>query len=78
MRRKHGGIDYGKPGERPEYVEGYYAAFVLDPLGNNVVAFHFSPVWMLAKMAAKKYGVYFGAVAVGLAGLAVYRFSGWF
>ena len=26
----------GAPGERPQYHEGYYAAFVLDPDGNNV------------------------------------------
>jgi catechol 2,3-dioxygenase-like lactoylglutathione lyase family enzyme len=35
-----GGKDNGKPGERP-YHPGYYAAFVLDPDGNNVEAvFH--------------------------------------
>jgi catechol 2,3-dioxygenase-like lactoylglutathione lyase family enzyme len=28
--------DYGPPGERPEYHDGYYGAFVLDPDGNNV------------------------------------------
>ena len=28
--------DNGGPGERPEYHPGYYAAFVLDPDGNNV------------------------------------------
>jgi catechol 2,3-dioxygenase-like lactoylglutathione lyase family enzyme len=28
--------DEGAPGERPEYHPGYYAAFVLDPDGNNV------------------------------------------
>lgn len=28
--------DNGTPGERPEYHEGYYGAFVLDPDGNNV------------------------------------------
>jgi catechol 2,3-dioxygenase-like lactoylglutathione lyase family enzyme len=33
--------DNGAPGERPEYHEGYYGAFVLDPDGNNVEAvFH--------------------------------------
>jgi catechol 2,3-dioxygenase-like lactoylglutathione lyase family enzyme len=36
----HGGQDNGAPGERP-YHPGYYAAFVLDPDGNNVEAvFH--------------------------------------
>ena len=28
--------DNGPPGERPVYHDGYYAAFVLDPDGNNV------------------------------------------
>jgi catechol 2,3-dioxygenase-like lactoylglutathione lyase family enzyme len=28
--------DNGAPGERPEYHEGYYGAFVLDPDGHNV------------------------------------------
>lgn len=35
-----GGKDNGPPGERP-YHPGYYAAFVLDPEGNNIEAvFH--------------------------------------
>ena len=35
-----GGIDNGGPGERP-YHPGYYAAFLLDPDGNNIEAvFH--------------------------------------
>ena len=34
---KHGGKDNGAPGER-SYHPGYYAAFVLDPDGNNVEA----------------------------------------
>lgn len=33
-----GGVDNGGPGSRPQYGEGYYAAFVLDPDGNNVEA----------------------------------------
>ncbi len=32
-----GGKDNGKPGERP-YHPGYYAAFVMDPDGNNIEA----------------------------------------
>ena len=36
----HGGRDNGGPGERP-YHPGYYAAFLLDPDGNNIEAvFH--------------------------------------
>jgi catechol 2,3-dioxygenase-like lactoylglutathione lyase family enzyme len=33
-----GGTDNGAPGLRPRYHAGYYAAFVLDPDGNNVEA----------------------------------------
>ena len=36
-----GGHDNGAPGLRPRYHAGYYAAYVLDPDGNNVEAvFH--------------------------------------
>ncbi len=37
-----GGRDNGAPGERP-YHPGYYAAFVLDPDGNNVEAVFHGP-----------------------------------
>ena len=37
-----GGRDNGGPGERP-YHPGYYAAFVLDPDGNNVEAVFHGP-----------------------------------
>ena len=33
-----GGRDNGEPGRRPHYHERYYAAYVLDPDGNNVEA----------------------------------------
>ena len=33
-----GGVDNGKPGMRENYSPTYYAAFVLDPDGNNVEA----------------------------------------
>lgn len=33
----NGGSDNGKPGQRP-YHPGYYAAFVIDPDGNNIEA----------------------------------------
>lgn len=36
-----GGKDNGAPGYRAEYHPGYYAAFILDPDGNNIeVVFH--------------------------------------
>lgn len=38
----HGGRDHGAPGERP-YHPGYYAAFVLDPDGNNIEAVFHGP-----------------------------------
>lgn len=37
-----GGTDHGAPGERP-YHPGYYAAFLLDPDGNNVEAVYHGP-----------------------------------
>jgi catechol 2,3-dioxygenase-like lactoylglutathione lyase family enzyme len=33
-----GGRDNGEPGRRPNYHDRYYAAYVLDPDGNNVEA----------------------------------------
>ena len=33
-----GGLDDGRPGPRPEYAPGYYAAFLRDPDGNKVEA----------------------------------------
>ncbi|HET9447778.1 MAG TPA: VOC family protein [Steroidobacteraceae bacterium] len=38
---KAGGRDNGRPGLRTQYSANYYAAFLLDPDGNNVEA-----VWM--------------------------------
>ena len=35
---KAGGRDHGKPGLRTDYSPTYYAAFLLDPDGNNVEA----------------------------------------
>jgi catechol 2,3-dioxygenase-like lactoylglutathione lyase family enzyme len=35
-----GGKDNGAPGPRPDYEPGYYAAFVIDPDGNNLEAVH--------------------------------------
>jgi catechol 2,3-dioxygenase-like lactoylglutathione lyase family enzyme len=37
-----GGKDNGPPGVRKDYAENYYAAFVLDPDGNNVEAVCYS------------------------------------
>jgi catechol 2,3-dioxygenase-like lactoylglutathione lyase family enzyme len=39
---KAGGQDNGAPGERP-YHPGYYAAFLLDPDGNNIEAVYHGP-----------------------------------
>jgi catechol 2,3-dioxygenase-like lactoylglutathione lyase family enzyme len=40
---RNGGTDIGPPGVRPEYSGNYYAAFVLDPDGNNVEAVFHTP-----------------------------------
>jgi len=37
----NGAADDGAPGRRPEYSEGYYAAFVRDPDGNRIEAVTF-------------------------------------
>ncbi|WP_424811293.1 VOC family protein [Roseococcus sp. YIM B11640] len=39
---ENGGTDNGAPGERP-YHPGYFAAFVLDPQGNNIEAVFHGP-----------------------------------
>jgi catechol 2,3-dioxygenase-like lactoylglutathione lyase family enzyme len=39
-----GGTDNGAPGPRPIYHSSYYAAFVLDPDGNNIEAVCHTPV----------------------------------
>jgi catechol 2,3-dioxygenase-like lactoylglutathione lyase family enzyme len=38
-----GGKDHGKPGIREEYHADYYAAFVIDPDGNNIEAVYHGP-----------------------------------
>jgi catechol 2,3-dioxygenase-like lactoylglutathione lyase family enzyme len=38
-----GGADNGAPGERQHYHPGYYAAFLLDPDGNNIEAVFHGP-----------------------------------
>jgi len=40
----HGGTDNGQPGLRPEYSGHYFAAFVIDPDGNNVEAVFHKPL----------------------------------
>lgn len=39
---KAGATDNGRPGERP-YHPGYYAAFLIDPDGNNIEAVYHGP-----------------------------------
>jgi catechol 2,3-dioxygenase-like lactoylglutathione lyase family enzyme len=38
-----GGADNGAPGLRPEYGSGYYAAFIVDPDGYRLEAYHGAP-----------------------------------
>jgi hypothetical protein len=40
-----GGTCNGRAGYRPEYFKYYYAAFVIDPLGNNVEVMCMYPRW---------------------------------
>jgi catechol 2,3-dioxygenase-like lactoylglutathione lyase family enzyme len=48
-----GGRENGAPGERP-YHPGYYAAFVLDPDGNNIEAVFHGPAERSAKSVVLK------------------------
>jgi catechol 2,3-dioxygenase-like lactoylglutathione lyase family enzyme len=41
---RHGATDNGAPGLRPEYSGRYFAAFVLDPDGNNIEAVFHEPI----------------------------------
>ena len=43
MGREAGGKDNGKPGVRADYSPSYYAAFLVDPDGNNVEAVCLKP-----------------------------------
>lgn len=49
-----GGLDNGPPGVREHYHPSYYAAFVLDPDGNNIEAVCHAPEGRPAKKAPKK------------------------
>ncbi|QQG28551.1 VOC family protein [Pectobacterium carotovorum] len=40
-----GGSDNGKPGYRPEYYAGYFAAFVTDTDGHNIEAVFHAPLF---------------------------------
>ncbi|KAL1955015.1 hypothetical protein VTO42DRAFT_368 [Malbranchea cinnamomea] len=42
---KAGGKCNGPPGPRPQYTRTYYAAFVIDPAGNNIETVCIWPAW---------------------------------
>ena len=50
----HGGQDNGAPGPRP-YHPGYYAAFALDPDGNNIEAVFHGPAQRSAPSVTLKF-----------------------
>ena len=50
---KTGGRDNGVPGFRLDYGDNYYAAFVLDPDGNNIEACYFGAKAPKPKTSAK-------------------------
>ena len=51
----NGGRDNGAPGER-RYHPGYYAAFLLDPDGNNIEAVHHGPAVRSAPSVTINFG----------------------
>jgi hypothetical protein len=66
---KLGSVSNGEPGERAHYTPGYYAAYIVDPLGNNIEVMHWSPAWMKMLQSAPYLltGLAGAALAVGLA-----------
>ena len=50
-----GGRDHGGPGLRPNYHPGYYAAFLLDPDGNNVEIVYHGPAKRSARSVEIKF-----------------------
>jgi hypothetical protein len=71
--RKAGAVSNGAAGERPHYTKGYYAAYVIDPLGNNVEAMYYGPLWLKAFQSVPY--VFTAVVGAGLA-LTAGRFLG--
>ncbi len=53
---KAGGKDNGAPGFRLAYGDNYYAAFILDPDGNNIEACYFGAKAPKEKSKPKKKG----------------------
>lgn len=74
---KAGAICNGKPGERA-YTKGYYAAYVLDPLGNNIEVVYWSGPWFFSVLNGLPtlLSLLFGAVAGNVA-LRYARETGW-
>ncbi len=72
MNRAAGAKDNGGPGER-KYTKGYYAAYVLDPEGNNIECVHYQPWWLSAIQMAP-----YVLPAVGAAGIAFWGGQGGF
>ena len=50
-----GGRDNGAPGERTNYHPGYYAAFLLDPDGNNIEVVYHGPAERSAESIAVRF-----------------------
>ncbi|KAK4210931.1 Glyoxalase/Bleomycin resistance protein/Dihydroxybiphenyl dioxygenase [Rhypophila decipiens] len=69
---KSGAIDNGPPGERI-YVKGYYAAYVIDPVGNNIEVVHYNP-WCLQAIKVAPSIVSLLAGIVG--GVLAYHYAG--
>jgi catechol 2,3-dioxygenase-like lactoylglutathione lyase family enzyme len=63
-----GAIGNGEPGERPHYTKGYFAAYIIDPLGNNIEVMYWQPAWLKAVKAVPYVvtGVMGAALAVGV------------
>ncbi|KAH6682551.1 Glyoxalase/Bleomycin resistance protein/Dihydroxybiphenyl dioxygenase [Halenospora varia] len=54
---KAGATCNGPPGERPQYTTNYYAAYILDPDGNNIECVWYHPLWLRAMKVLPKVAV---------------------
>jgi len=43
---KAGAMPHGKPGNRTHYTSDYYAAYIIDPMGNNIELVYWAPLWV--------------------------------
>ena len=67
----------GKPGERPQYTKGYYSAFVIDPLGNNIEAMCWDSLFMKTMIAIPTISAGFLGALGAVVGVGLLKYLNW-